>query len=103
MVRLPSAIDSLDSQRDAPPSLKNPFRRALAVEKQCFGDILSKHVVSIRNLIINQALLLFSRGENIQKARAFFYSAPVHNTGMEYPDDRILKQKELIHHVGSNL
>ena len=83
--------------------LKNPFRRALAVEKQCFGDILSKHVVSIRNLIINQALLLFSRGENIQKARAFFYSAPVHNTGMEYPDDRILKQKELIHHVGSNL
>ena len=32
VVRLPPAIDSLDSLRDAPPSLKNPFRRALTVE-----------------------------------------------------------------------
>ena len=56
-VRLPPAIDSLDSLRDAPPSLENPSRHAFTLEKQCFGDVLSKHSGYIRNFIVNQAVL----------------------------------------------
>ena len=77
VVRLPPAIDSLDSLRDAPPSLKNPSRRAFTLEKQCFGGSLSKHSLT-RKFIKNNALLLFSHGENsLQKSKLVFYSAPV--------------------------
>ena len=50
VVRLPPAIDSLDSLRDAPPSLKNSFRHAIGVEKQCFGEFLLRPPRCIRVL-----------------------------------------------------
>ena len=74
VVRLPPAIDSLDSLRDAPPSLKNPFRRAFTSEQQCFGGFLLKCSIS-ENLTIRHVLLLFSHGENsLQKLK--FQSIP---------------------------
>ena len=76
-VRLPPAIDSLDSLRDAPPPLENPLRRAFTSENQCFSGILSK-TFGILKSIINRASFLFSHSENSpQKPKLVSYSAPV--------------------------
>ena len=77
VVRLPPAIDSLDSLRDAPPSLKNSFRHAFTSEKQCFGGVLSKAFGNLKSMI-NQTPLLFSQSENSPpKPKPVLYSAPV--------------------------
>ena len=71
VVRLPPAIDSLDSLRDALPSLKNSFRHAFTSEKQCFGYVLSKRSRCIGNFIANKALLRFSQSENLSDCTSY--------------------------------
>ena len=71
VVRLPPAIDSLDSLRDAPPSLKNSFRHAFTLEKQCFGYVLSKRSRCIGNFIANKSLLRFSQSENLSDCTSY--------------------------------